>query len=105
MKLHHLPVLAVAVLASACNSTTQMTTALKEDRPAAIGRCMKSVDREGPGVRSQFKQLTGASDRNLSAVVCNRLARGVESGRITWGDLNRMNRGQGTEIFKILKGR
>lgn len=105
MKLQYVSLVALAVLVSGCNSNTQIKTAIKEDRQAALGRCMRIVDFEGPGVKSQLKSLTGASDQRLSAVVCERLIRGVESGRITRDDFRRAGRGQGTPIFKLLKGR
>ena len=69
-----------------------------------LQRCMNSIRLAGPGAKSQLKQLTGASEARLPSVVCTRLARGVRSGRITWADVGRMQRGQGTQVFRILKG-
>lgn len=66
--------------------------------------CMNRIRLMGPGTKSQLRQLTGASEARLPSVVCSRLARGVRSGRITWADVGRMQRGQGTQVFRILKG-
>ena len=96
--------IAVAAVAG-CNANTQVKTAVKNDRQAALDRCIRSIDLAGPGEKSELKILTGASDARLSAVVCDRIFRGVEAGRIRRGDPDRIGRGQGTEVFKVLKGR
>lgn len=102
MNFRYVSMLAVAGLAAGCN--TNLKTPLEQDRGAAIARCMRQVDLWGPSAKSQGKMLTGASEERLPSVVCNRLVRGVESGRITWADVGRMQRGQGTQVFKVLKG-
>lgn len=93
-----------AMLIAGCNSTAQNERPTKARIDAAMTRCLKSIALMGPGLKSELRTLTRASDANLARVTCDRLFKAILSGRISLPEIDRMQRGHGSPLYQILKG-
>ncbi|WP_133170078.1 hypothetical protein [Kumtagia ephedrae] len=93
------------VASAALGGCSTVQDDVRNDREAAIARCVRQVDLSGPRFKAHAMTYMGVSRESLATTMCDRLANGVAEGRIDQSDINRLIRtGQLTSKFSFLRG-
>jgi len=97
-------VLGLVALLALCGCST-LQDDLTNDREGMIASCVRQVQVASARFKAHAMAYTGLTRERLPQGLCDRLAVGVDEGRITQRDLNQLIRtGQLTSRFAFLKG-
>lgn len=71
-----------------------------------VADCVTKISRKPPDVKRAMATLMNTSVRRAPRVFCQRITKGISSGRLTHADMNAAARGQMTPAtVRVLQGR
>jgi hypothetical protein len=106
-------VIAVSILLSGCGVTPTNYAASQEMLRGSAGvrndfvqTCITRISRRSLANRQAIAKVMNVSVRNAPRIYCQRLTRGITSGRLKHADFNAGARGQLTPtVVRVLQGR
>ena len=97
--------LVLGVLCISAMACQPLEASPKRESKTGLSGCVAAVDAWGLTLKHDIASFMGVSLERMPPLLCQRLAEGVRSGRISYSDINRIQSDRSTEFWLVIKGK